>query len=235
MRKRSSSPGARRTVRADFARDHVASDGALGVELQGVYVLALAFDMVPADLVAAVAGRLAALVRARGDRLDTGFLSVPYLLDVLWDHGYRDLARRLLWQSEQPSWLYEVDHGATTIWESWDAVAPDGTVRPVSLNHYAFGCVDDWLYRRVAGIRSTSPGYRTAVIEPDFDAGVSSVDAHVGTPYGRLGVQWSREGDAAVVRVEVPYGIRASLVTAAGSVALVPGESWHTIALAAAG
>ncbi len=194
-------------------------------------MLALAFDMVPADRVAAAAERLAALVHARGDRLDTGFLSVPYLLDVLWDHGYRDLARSLLWQSEQPSWLYEVDHGATSIWESWDAVAPDGTVRPGSLNHYAFGCVDDWLYRRVAGIRSTSPGYRTAVIEPDFDAGVTTVDAHVGTPYGRLAVHWRRDADAVVVRVEVPHGIRAQLITPAGVFSLAAGTSEHTITL----
>ena len=120
----------------------------------------------------------------RGDRLDTGFLSTPYLLDVLCDNGYPEVARTLLWQSEMPSWLYEVDHGATTIWEAWDAISPDGEIRPMSFNHYAPGSVDDWLYRRVAGIRSTSPGYRTAVIEPDFDDGVDHVAAHVGTPYG---------------------------------------------------
>ncbi|GGN49717.1 hypothetical protein FHR83_009097 [Actinoplanes campanulatus] len=152
-------------------------------DLQGMYVLALAFDMLPPPLRTGAAARLATLVEARGGRLDTGFLSVPYLLDVLWDHGYRDLARRVLWQSEMPSWLYEVDRGATTVRESWDAMAPDGTVRPVSLNHYAFGCVDDWLYRRVAGIRPTSPGYRTVTIDPDLSCGVEWVRAHVGTPY----------------------------------------------------
>ena len=126
-------------------------------------------------------------IHARGDRLDTGFLSTPYLLDVLCDHGYPEVARTLLWQSEMPSWLYEVDHGATTIWEAWDAISPDGEIRPMSFNHYAPGSVDDWLYRRVAGIRSTSPGYRTAVIEPDFDDGRRlTCAAHVGTPYGRL-------------------------------------------------
>ena len=121
------------------------------------------------------AARLVELVHERGDRLDTGFLSTPYLLDVLCDHGYPEVARTLLWQSEMPSWLYEVDHGATTFWETWDAISPDGEIRPMSFNHYAPGSVDDWLYRRVAGIRSTSPGYRTAVIEPDFDTGVDHV------------------------------------------------------------
>ena len=188
--------------------------GDLPVRLQGVYVLALAFDMVPVALRARTAARLVELVHERGDRLDTGFLSTPYLLDVLCDHGYPEVARTLLWQSEMPSWLYEVDHGATTIWEAWDAISPDGEIRPMSFNHYAPGSVDDWLYRRVAGIRSTSPGYRTAVIEPDFEIGVDHVAAHVGTPYGRLAVEWTRTGDAASVVVDVPYGVAARLVTA---------------------
>jgi alpha-L-rhamnosidase len=206
-------------------RRHGTADGRLPVELQGPYALALAFDMLPETVRSAAAAHLAGLVEARGDRLDTGFLSVPYLLDVLWDHGYRDLARRVLWQAQVPSWLYEVDHGATTIWESWDAVAPGGAVREVSLNHYAFGCVDDWLYRRVAGIRPTSPGYATATVEPDFAIGVDEVEAHVGTPYGRLAVAWRRNGDAFDLRVTVPYGVNVILSTSEGEVSLAAGEN----------
>ena len=220
-------------VRAAFAAEYVDEHGDLPVRLQGVYVVALAFDMVPVALRRKTAARLVELIRARGDRLDTGFLSTPYLLDVLCDHGYPEVARTLLWQSEMPSWLYEVDRGATTIWEAWDAISPDGEIRPMSFNHYAPGSVDDWLYRRVAGIRSTSPGFRTAVIEPDFDAGVDHVTAHVGTPYGRLAVEWERTGDAASVVVEVPYGVAAELVWPGGSVALAPGRSAHEVALGA--
>jgi len=238
-------------VRAAFAAEYVDADGDLPVRLQGVYVVALAFDMVPAGLRARTAARLVELVHERGDRLDTGFLSTPYLLDVLCDHGHPELARTLLWQSEMPSWLYEVDHGATTIWETWDAIAPDGSIRPMSFNHYAPGSVDDWLYRRVAGIRSTSPGYRTAVIQPDFDAGVDHVRAHVGTPFGPLGVEWTLTGDAAgptrpgaardassarggaagtvTVSVDVPHGVAARLVTPQGEVALEAGRSRHDV------
>jgi alpha-L-rhamnosidase len=221
------------SVRAAFAAEYVDAEGDLPVRLQGVYVLALAFDMVPVPLRPKAAARLVELVHARGDRLDTGFLSTPYLLDVLWDHGHPELARTLLWQSEMPSWLYEVDNGATTIWEAWDAISPAGEIRPMSFNHYAPGSVDDWLYRRVAGIRSTSPGYRTAVIEPDFEIGVDHVAAHVGTPYGRLGVEWTRVGNAASVAVDVPYGVFVELVWPGGSVALTPGRSTHQVALAA--
>ncbi|WP_436535837.1 family 78 glycoside hydrolase catalytic domain [Actinoplanes sp. HUAS TT8] len=212
-------------VRGAFTAAYVSGDGLLPVDLQGPYAIALAFDMFLPEHRQAAAARLAALVEGRGGRLDTGFLSVGHLLDALWDNGYPDLARRVLWQPEMPSWLYEVDRGATTIWESWDAIGPDGTVREVSLNHYAYGCVDDWLYRRVAGIRATSPGYRTATIEPDLAAGVDSVRAHVGTPYGRLAVAWQRDGDRADIHVTVPYGITATLVTPAGDVPLTPGEN----------
>ena len=132
-----------------------------------------------------------------------------------------------------PSWLYEVDRGATTIWEAWDAIAPDGEIRPASFNHYAPGAVDDWLYRRVAGIRPTSPGYRTAVIKPDFEIGVDRVAAHVGTPYGPPGVEWTRAGDAASVVVEVPHGVAAELSWSRGTVSLPPGRSAHEVVLGA--
>ncbi len=218
-------------VREAFIAEYVDAFGDLPVRLQGLYVLALAFDMVPPSLRARTAARLVELVHERGDRLDTGFLSTPYLLDVLCDHGYREVARALLWQSELPSWLYQVDHGATTIWEAWDAIAPDGQIRPMSFNHYAPGSVDDWLYRRVAGIRSTSPGYRTVVIEPDFAIGVDHVAAHVRTPYGRLAVDWTRAGDAASVMIEVPHGVAAELVWPGGSVPLPAGRSTHELTL----
>jgi alpha-L-rhamnosidase len=216
-------------VRRAFASEYVDPGGDLPVRLQGVYVLALAFDMVPSGVRDRTAARLVELVHARGDRLDTGFLSTPYLLDVLCDTGYPEVARTLLWQSEMPSWLYEVDQGATTFWETWDAISPDGVIRPMSFNHYAPGSVDDWLYRRVAGIRSTSPGYRTAVIEPDFEIGVDHVAAHVGTPYGRLAVEWTRTGDAASVVVDVPFGSSVTLQVGGASIELAPGRSTHTV------
>ncbi|MEV6302995.1 family 78 glycoside hydrolase catalytic domain [Actinoplanes sp. NPDC051861] len=214
-------------VRAEFAASSVSEDGRLPVELQGLYVLALAFDLIPARARSAAAARLAELVESRGGRLDTGFLSVPHLLDVLWDTGRRDLARRVLWQSEAPSWLYQVDNGATSIWESWDAVGPDGPRRELSLNHYAFGCVDDWLYRRVAGIRAAAPGYREVVFEPDFEAGAGEVRAHVGTPFGRVGVGWRRRDGEVRVWGTVPEGVVARLVLPGGEISLPAGEFDH--------
>lgn len=199
-------------VRAAFSDEYLDAEGRLPVQLQGPYVLALAFDLVPQRLRSKTLGHLVELVHAAGDHLDTGFASVPYLLDVLWAGGERQLARRLLHQDTVPSWLYEVDHGATTIWESWAAVLPDGTVTPMSMNHYAFGCVDDWLYRRVAGLQPVEPGYRRSRIAPDLDGIFDHVRASHRTPYGELSVEWERSRDAVTARIRVPHNTTAELV-----------------------
>lgn len=214
-------------VRKAFAAEYIDAEGSLPVNLQGMYALALGLNMVPEGLRNEASNHLARLVRARGNRLDTGFLSMPFLLDALWDFGNKDLARAILWQDKSPSWLYEVDHGATTIWETWDAVAADGTIRPVSLNHYAFGCVDDWLYRRIGGIAPLAPGWRRAEISPDFDAGVDWAEAEIGTPYGPLGVTWRRVGNAVTVETTVPHAIDAVLRIEDRHLALQAGTSRH--------
>ncbi|MBT0773372.1 family 78 glycoside hydrolase catalytic domain, partial [Kineosporia sp. J2-2] len=216
-----------RRVREAFAAEYVDEQGRLPVALQGPYVLALAFGMVQSSQRPLLLGHLVDLIAARGGRLDTGFLSTPYLLDVLWDAGRADLARQLLRQDRQPSWLYAVDHGATTIWEHWDAVAPDGAVRPVSLNHYALGCVDDVLYRRIAGIRATAPGFRSVVIEPDLTGGLDHAEASILSPYGRIAVAWTVDGDTATVHVDVPHGVDAVF----GGSTLPPGTHDLRVAL----
>ena len=139
-------------IRAAFADEYVAPDGRLPAHYQGMYVLALKMDMVPAEKRHLLTNQLVDLIAQNGYRLDTGFVSVPYLLDVLCDNGRQDIAYQLLFQTECPSWLYEVEKGATTIWETWDAISPDGHVDIASFNHYAFGCVGDWMYRFVAGL-----------------------------------------------------------------------------------
>ncbi|MGN6221176.1 MAG: family 78 glycoside hydrolase catalytic domain, partial [Microbacterium sp.] len=189
-------------AREAFAAEYIDADGRIPGGLQGPYVVALAFGFVPDDRKADVVARLVELIHDAGDHLDTGFLSVPFLLDVLWDNGHRDLARTLLFQDTAPSWLYQVARGATTMWEGWEAIAPDGTVTDLSFNHYAFGCVDDWLYRRIAGIQLEGPGYRESRIEPDVVGPLTRVSAAVQTPYGALAARWIRT-DAGQVELVV--------------------------------
>nr|WP_277626208.1 alpha-L-rhamnosidase [Arsenicicoccus piscis] len=201
------------TVRDAFSAEYLTEQGRLTTELQGTYVLALAFDMVTSERRAGLVDRLVELIHQSGDHLDTGFPSVPYLLDVLWDNDHADLAWTLLLQDAIPSWLYEVRMGATMIWESWNAVHPDGTVDAVSMNHYAFGCVVDTMMRRIAVIGCVEPGFRVSRVAPDLSGRLDRCAAHVLTPYGRLAVDWRRDEDGrtASVVVDVPTSTTARL------------------------
>lgn len=204
-------------VRRAFAAEYIDGSGRIPGDLQGPYVLALAFGCVPEALVPLVAGNLVELIHRADDHLDTGFLSVPHLLDVLCDTGHRELARTLLFQDTAPSWLYEVTQGATTIWEGWEAIRPDGTVTELSFNHYAFGCVDDWMYRHLAGLRLVEPGYRRSRIEPDFECGLDWVSAHIDTPSGRLASSWRRAGVRVELRVDVPPNTTTTIALPPGA------------------
>lgn len=199
-------------VRAAFSKRFYRGDGAMSVELQGCYVLPLAFNMLPEVERQAVADHLADMVHANGCRLDTGFLSVPYLLDVLGRYGHEDLAEDLFWQSECPSWLYEVDHGATTIWENWANVAPDGTVGAFSFNHYALGCVAEWIVRYVGGLGIVEPAYRSFEVAPHFIRGLSHVNLTHRISAGTIKLSWRIEGAGHRVELSVPKGCEAHVV-----------------------
>lgn len=200
----------RRAVREEF----VAADGTVGgSSLQGLYVIVLKAGIVEGELKQRVIRRLVTLIHENGDCLDTGFASVPYLLDVLSDNGYRDLAYKLLFQTQAPSWLYMVDNGATTIWENWLAIAVDGTPTESSYNHYAFGCVGDWIYRHIGGIRSMEAGYRRILFAPDIDCGLKESSCSLNTPYGAAALSWRLEENGTVLIVgRVPIGTTAALV-----------------------
>lgn len=203
-------------IRRAFAAEYITAEGRLPTDLQGVAALALQLGFIPDIHRAAIADRLADAVRAGGDHLDAGFVSIPISLDALSEHGNLDVARKVLHQDTYPSWLYEVDHGATTIWETWGAIRPDGTVEHSSLNHYAYGCVADWMVRRLGGIAASSPAYRTVRFAPDIGGEVSRVDAHVDTPYGRVVCAWAREDAEAEITLDLPTGVTGSLALPAG-------------------
>ncbi len=200
-----------RRVRRAFTEEYLSADGRLKAHFQGIYVLALHLGMIPEESRPGVLGQLLGLIEANGDRLDTGFASVPFLLDVLCDHGRADVAYRLLFQTECPSWLYEVERGATTIWETWRAITPDGKVQPVSYNHYAFGCVGDWMYRRLGGLWRLEPGYRHFAVRPDFGCGLTWVRTRHETVYGTAAVFWTRKSDGLTLEVTVPAGTTATV------------------------
>ena len=139
-------------VKQAFAQTYITPDGELTQKMQGIYACALWFDLIPENAQARIVGALIDMIRGNGTRLDTGFLGTPVLLEVLAKYGHLDLAYELLYQNKMPSWLYEVEHGTTTIWESWGAIGEDGKPKRISFNHYAFGCVSDFMQRYLIGI-----------------------------------------------------------------------------------
>jgi alpha-L-rhamnosidase len=157
--------------------------------------------------------RLAELVESAGHRIATGFVGTPLVCDALTHAGALDTAYRLLLQRECPSWLYSVTMGATTVWERWDSLLPDGTVNPgemTSFNHYALGAVADWLHRTVAGLAPAAPGYRKLLVAPRPGGGLTHASATHETPYGRASVRWE-QADELTVDVVVPPGATATI------------------------
>jgi alpha-L-rhamnosidase len=141
------------------------------------------------------------------------------ICDALTAAGHDEAAYRMLLQTAPPSWLYAVTMGATTVWERWDAVRPDGTVNGdtmTSLNHYALGAVADWLHRAVAGISPAGPGYRRARIAPVPGGRLRWASASLRTPYGDLSSSWRIDGSAFTLTVRIPPSTTAEVVLPAG-------------------
>jgi alpha-L-rhamnosidase len=195
-------------TRAAFVAEYVTPAGRMMSDAPTAYALALEFDLVREPSVrAALAERLAAVVREGGYRIGTGFVGTPLVADALAKSGHLGAAERLLLQTEDPSWLYPVTMGATTIWERWDSLLPDGSVNPgemTSFNHYALGAVADWMHRTVAGLAPAAAGYRRIRIAPQPLAALESASARHLTPYGPAVVSWERDGADVLVRAVVP-------------------------------
>lgn len=205
-----------RVVQA-FRREFVTPGGRLAAPTQTAHALALVFDLVEGSVKTRVARELNELVVQNEFHLTTGFVGTPYLCFALSDHGYHETAMKLLLQESYPSWLYSVKQGATTIWEHWDGVKPDGTFWSDdmnSYNHYAYGAIGDWLYRRVAGLDmdETKTAYREIRIAPLFGGTeLSHASASLESPYGRIRSAWRREDDMYRMELEVPVGASAKV------------------------
>jgi alpha-L-rhamnosidase len=203
-------------TRQAFVRVYTTPAGRLVSDAPTAYALAIAFDLLQDDEQRRRAGaRLADLVRASGFRISTGFVGTPVITDALTATGHLDVAYRLLLQRLCPSWLYPVSMGATTIWERWDSMLPDGTINPgqmTSFNHYALGAVADWLHRTVAGLAPAAPGYRRIEVRPRPGGGLTSAAVEHDSPYGSIRVAWQRVGEHLELEVDVPAGVSATVV-----------------------
>ncbi|MET8102719.1 family 78 glycoside hydrolase catalytic domain [Streptomyces sp. NPDC005236] len=213
-----------------FHARYVQPDGRMTSDAPTAYSVALAFGLITdADRRQIAGDRLAELVLQDDARIATGFVGTPLICDALTDTGHLDTAYRLLTQTECPSWLYTVSMGATTIWERWDSLRPDGTLNPggmTSFNHYALGAVADWMHRVVAGLELTSPGYRTLRFRPRPGGGITWAKAQHMTPYGLAAISWELTPSGMSVHITVPEGCQG-LVELPGRGPLTVGPGRH--------
>jgi len=200
-------------TRTAFNDQYVNDDGTIHSDAETVYALAIVFGLLDEEATQLSGKRLAELVAESGYHIQTGFAGTPYVLDALTTTGHLDEAYRLLLQRECPSWLYPVTMGATTIWERWDSMLPDGTINPgqmTSFNHYALGAVADWMHRSIGGIAPLEPGYARVLIAPQPGGDIHWARSSVETRHGKISVSWSRDGDGPVeLNAAVPDGVTA--------------------------
>ena len=212
-------------VKAAFNQKYVKPDGALTLDTQTAYALALYMDLLPENLRAASGALLANKIQTNDTRMSTGFLGTRPLLPVLSATGQSDLAARLLQSRKYPSWGYEVEQGATTIWERWNSYTKDngfGGPQNAEMNsfaHYSFGAVCEWMFSQLAGIQSDGPGYQRIILRPTPPSPGSNPDqkpidwvrAHYDSLHGRIASAWKVEGGQFEFEVTIPANTTATV------------------------
>lgn len=231
-----------RRIKEVYNKYFIKEDGSILERRQAPLARALAFDLVNEDKKELVAHRLAQYVADNGYHLNTGFLSTPFLLAALSRNGYVDTAFRLLEQKDSPSWLFQIENGATTVCERWDAYIP-GKKPDLSCNHYAYGAVCDFLFSDIAGIRTLCPGYREFEIRPTLGGSLTWASAEFDSPQGKIYSAWRVEGENVLYTIQVPANsvayayipadadqeIPAGAVFEAGTVKYTLGSGMHEL------
>jgi alpha-L-rhamnosidase len=203
-------------IKKAFQNEFVTNSGRVGPNTQTAYVLALQFDMLPESQREQAVDRLVDNIKRYGYHLTTGFLGTPYLCHVLSRFGREDMAYELLMQDTYPSWLYPVTMGATTIWERWDGIKPDGSFQTPgmnSYNHYAYGAIGEWMYQNIAGINAdpSAPGYKRIKIKSILGGGLTEASGSLETYYGTIKSAWKYEGTVLKQKITVPVNTRAEV------------------------
>lgn len=203
-------------VRKAFASEYITPTGRMMNDAETAYALALQFDLLPRVEQRVHAGkRLMELVRECGYHIRTGLVGTPLLCDALCSTGEYITAYRLLMQKECPSWLYPVTMGATTTWERWDSMLPDGSINPggmTSFNHYALGAVADWIHRTIGGLVPTEPGYYRVKIWPHPGGGITYAKVRHVSLFGLIECSWKIEDGKINVKAVIPANTTAVVI-----------------------
>jgi alpha-L-rhamnosidase len=202
-------------IKQAFQKEYISTGNHMMLTTQTADVMALAFNLVQDSLRKHIAENLDQDVKKSG-HITTGFLGTPLISQVLTQNGYTDEAFLLLMNKKYPSWLYPVTMGATTIWERWDGIRPDGTFQDKgmnSFNHYAYGAIGNWLYSAVAGIELNpeEPGYKKFTINPHIGGNLTSAKASYQSVYGRIESGWQISNNEMTLTITVPPNTTAQV------------------------
>ncbi|MBQ8625700.1 MAG: family 78 glycoside hydrolase catalytic domain [Agathobacter sp.] len=212
-------------IRKAFQKVLIDAGGHIKKGFQSAYVLALQFGLLTEEQERIAVADLVEDIRKKDNHLATGFVGTADLPFVLSDHGQVAVAYDLLLQDTYPSWLYPILCGATSMWERWDSLRPDGTVyvegtgegNMVSFNHYAYGAIGNWLYTRVGGLEMTKPGYKEFRIAPMPGGGLTFAKVSHKSPYGKIQVEWKIKEDQFILDFAVPENTKAEVILPDGN------------------
>jgi len=203
-------------VKSAIQREYFTQSGRIAVKTQTAMAVALHFDLCPEGARARLVESLKLQLVHDGMKIKTGFLGTPAICGVLTSNGAHPYAMRLFMSEEMPGWLYPVSMGATTIWERWDSVLPDGRISDTgmnSLNHYSYGSVASWMYRCLCGIIPKSPGFERVQLMPRPCRQLEHARASFDSPYGEISCSWKRlDGGMLEIECGLPFGVSAELV-----------------------
>mgnify|MGYP001509506702 CR=1 len=204
-------------VREAVRTKYVQADGTLTVHTQTAYALGICFQIFEESEMKMAAGHLKELLQNNNNHLSTGFVGTAYLCRALSQVGLTSMAYDLLFNEDYPGWLYEVNLGATTIWERWNSLLEDGSISSTgmnSLNHYAYGVIMEWIYRMVCGLNplEEAPGFRKVRIAPQPDRRLQFARAEYESVYGTYRVEWQWTGDGIRYDITVPFGCEAEFL-----------------------
>ena len=205
-------------VRQSILKEYFTPNGRSAINTQTAMIVALYMDLVPENHRERVINDLRTKLEEDNMHLTTGFVGTPYFCRVLSDNGANEEAYKLLLNDDYPSWLYAVKLGATTIWERWNSVLPDGSIGDTgmnSLNHYAYGSIAEWMYRNMCGINPVEdvPGFRKIRLAPKPHGSLKHAKATFNSPCGYIESGWKLSDDGLLTfKFEVPFNTTAELM-----------------------
>jgi alpha-L-rhamnosidase len=201
-------------IKAAFNKAFVAADGRIKGNTQTCYVMALWFDLLPAEKRPVAVKYLVEDIQSRDTHLSTGFVGTSVLMPTLSANGQTPVAYKLFLNDTFPSWGFSIKHGATSIWERWDGWTPEKGFQDPGMNsfaHYSFGAVARWMFQTVAGIDMAEPGFQRLLIRPQPAEGLTWVKAGYRSIHGQIATEWRTEGGKLTLAITIPANTTATV------------------------